>query len=268
MAKTATIQANGIAMRYSDEGPKDAPVVMMSHSLSAELAMWAPQAEALKGDYRVIRYDTRGHGGTDAPVGPYSLDMLGKDAVALMDALGLGKVHWVGLSMGGMIGQTVALAAPERLQTLTLADTSSGYPPEAVAGWAERIAGARKNGMAAGVEATIDRWFSPGFVKSAAAIVDPVRDMIRKTPVEGYCGCGAAIAQLNVTPRLGAIKAPTLVIVGEDDPGTPVAMSEIMAKGIPGAELVILPVARHLANLEDPKGFNDALLAFLKRHAG
>ncbi len=266
MTAAQTVRANGIDIRYADEGPKDAPAVVMSHSLSAELAMWEPQAAALRDRYRVIRYDTRGHGGSSAPEGPYTLDLLADDAIALMDALKLDKAHWVGLSMGGMIGQTLALKAPERLRSLTLADTSSGYPPEAVAGWAERIANARANGMAAGVDATIDRWFSPGFVAASPAVVDPVRAMIRATPVEGYCGCGAAIAKLNVTPRLGDIATPTLIICGEDDPGTPVAMSEIMRDGIPGAELVILPIARHLSNLEDPTGFNAALARFLDAH--
>lgn len=267
MTDTQKINVGGLNIRFADEGPKSAPVVMMSHSLSAEIGMWSPQADALKDRFRVIRYDTRGHGGTDAPEGPYTLDMLADDALGLMDALDLGKVHWVGLSMGGMIGQTLALKAPDRLLSLTLADTSSGYPADAVAGWADRIAAAKANGMAAGVDMTIDRWFSPGFVKEDPATIQAVRDMILATPVAGYCGCGAAIAQLNITPRLGEITIPTLVICGEDDPGTPLAMSEIMRDGIPGAELAVLPVARHISNLEDVEGFNQALEGFLDAQA-
>lgn len=266
MTETKSITANGISIRYSDEGPKDATVVVMSHSLSAELAMWGPQAKVLKGDFRVIRYDTRGHGGTEVPPGPYSLEMLAEDAVGLLDALGLDKVHWVGLSMGGMIGQTLGLRAPERLLTLTLADTSSGYPPAASAMWADRITAARENGMAAGVEATMERWFSPGFMASGAPVLDEVRSMIANTPVEGYCGCGAAIANLAVTPRLSEIKAPTLVICGEDDQATPLSMSETIRDGIPGAQLAVIPVARHLANLEDVGGFNAAMMNFLNAH--
>jgi len=263
MTETAFVQANGIRIRYADEGPRGAPAVVMSHSLSAELAMWAPQAAALTDRYRVIRYDTRGHGGTEVPPAPYSLDDLAADAIGFMDALGVEQAHWVGLSMGGMIGQTAALAAPARFRTLTLADTSSGYPPEAAAMWGDRIEAARQHGLAAGVEATMDRWFSPGFMASGAPILNEVRAMIAATPVEGYCGCGAAIAKLNVTPRLGEIKIPTLVICGEDDQGTPLAMSETMRDGIPGATLAVLPVARHLSNLEDVDGFNAALAAFL-----
>lgn len=263
MTETQIINVGGLNIRYADEGPKSAPVVMMSHSLSAELAMWAPQAEALKNRYRVVRYDTRGHGGTDAPDGAYTLDMLADDALGLMDGLSLDKVHWVGLSMGGMIGQTVALKAGGRFRSLTLADTSSGYAADAIAGWAERIKAAQTNGLAAGVDATIDRWFSPGFVEREPATISTVKDMILATPVAGYCGCGAAIAKLNVTPRLGEIQTPTLVICGEDDPGTPLSMSEIMRDGIPGAKLAVLPVARHISNLEDVAGFNAALEGFL-----
>lgn len=263
MTNTQTIQANGISIRYSDEGPKDAPVVVMSHSLSAELAMWEPQAAVLRNEYRVIRYDTRGHGGTEVAPGPYTLEMLADDAVGLFDALGLAKVHWVGLSMGGMIGQTLGLRAPERLLSLTLADTSSSYPAEASAMWADRIASARANGMAAGVEGTMERWFSPSFMASGASVLNEVRAMIASTPVEGYCGCGGAISNLGVTSRLGEITAPTLVICGEDDQATPLGMSETIRDGIPGAQLAVLPVARHLANLEDVNGFNAAMTAFL-----
>ncbi len=266
MTETKMISANGISIRYSDEGSKDAPPLMMSHSLSAELAMWDPQAAVLTDDFRVIRYDTRGHGGTEVPPGPYSLEMMADDAVGLMDALGLDKVHWVGLSMGGMIGQTLALRAPERLISLTLADTSAGYPPEAKAMWADRITTARANGMAAGVEGTMERWFSPSFMASGAPALDDVRRMIADTPVEGYCGCGAAIANLAVTPRLSEIALPTLVICGEDDQATPLSMAETIRDGIPGAQLAVLPVARHLANLEDVDGFNKAMLTFLRAH--
>ena len=263
MTETKMISANGIFIRYSDEGPQDAPAVVMSHSLSAELAMWDPQADVLKSDFRVIRYDTRGHGGTDAPVGPYTLEMLADDAVGLLDALSLDKVHWVGLSMGGMIGQTLGLCAPERLLSLTLADTSAGYPAAASSMWADRIKAARESGMASGVEGTMERWFSPGFMASGAPILDDVRRMIANTPVEGFCGCGAAISKLAVEPRLGEINLPTLVICGEDDQATPLSMAETIRDGIPGAELVVLPVARHLANLEDLGGFNVAMMRFL-----
>lgn len=263
----ASVKANGISVRYRFDGPEGGPVVTMSHSLSANIDMWEPQVAALTdAGYRVLRYDTRGHGGTDVPEGPYSLDTLAQDAAALLQALGIAKTHFVGLSMGGMIGQTLALARPDLLRTLTLCDTASGYPPEAVAMWQDRIAGAEKNGLEPGVETTMDRWFSPGFVAGNKAVCDKVRAMIRATPVKGYIGCCHAISKLAATPNLPKIKTPTLIIVGEDDPGTPVAMSRTIQQGIAGSELVILPVARHLSNMETVKEFNAALLAFLRRH--
>jgi 3-oxoadipate enol-lactonase len=146
----------------------------MSHSLSASHRMWDPQVPALADKYRVVRYDTRGHGGTSVPPGEYTLDQLADDAVGLIRALGLGKVHFVGLSMGGMIGQTVALRNPEVLRSLVLCDTSSGYPDEARAMWADRIAAARRNGMAGMVDATIERWFSPGCIEREPAMIGRV----------------------------------------------------------------------------------------------
>ena len=261
------VSANGISTYYEIEGPENGPVVTLSHSLAAHSGMWAPQMPALVArGYRVLRYDTRGHGQTEAPDGPYSLEMLADDAAALLQALGVAKTHFVGLSMGGMIGQTLALRRPELLRTLTLCDTSSGYPPEAAALWQDRIAAAEANGMEPNVEPTIERWFSPGFVLSNRPVIDSVRAMIRNTPVKGYVGCSHAIARLALTDRLSGITVPTLIIVGEDDPGTPVAMSRTIHERIAGSELVILPTARHLANMETADRFNEALLGFLARH--
>ena len=259
--------ANGASIHYEMEGPENGRVVTMSHSLSAHSGMWAPQVPALVArGYRVLRFDTRGHGQSNARDGPYSLEMLADDAAGLLRSLGIGKTHFVGLSMGGMIGQTLALKRPELLRTLVLCDTASGYPPESAGLWKDRIAAAQANGLAAGVEGTMDRWFSPGFMASGAPVLDAVRTMIRNTPVPGYVGCCHAISALDLTERLSGIDIPTLIIVGEDDPGTPVAMSRIMHERIAGSELVILPVARHLSNLEDVEGFNAALLDFLGRH--
>lgn len=260
------VEANGIRIAYAEDGPADGPVLLMSHSLSASGRMWEPQLPALTDKYRVIRIDTRGHGQTEAPSGDYTLDQLANDLLGVMDALGIQEAHYCGLSMGGMIGQTVALIAPERFKTLVLCDTSSGYPPGGASMWDERVKAARANGLAAGLDGTIDRWFSPGFVKSAPDVIAGVREMIVATPVDGYCGCSMAISKLAVTPRLGEINIPTLVIVGEDDQGTPVAMSETIRDGIPGAQLIVLPVARHLANMEDVAGFNKGLRGFLDAH--
>ncbi len=238
----------------------------MSHSLSASGLMWEPQLSALTDKYRVIRIDTRGHGQTEVPAGDYTLDQLADDLLGVMDALGIESAHYCGLSMGGMIGQTAALRALGRFKTLALCDTSSGYPPEMRTMWAERVKGARTNGLAATLDATIDHWFSLGFVQSAPDVIAGVKAMITATPVDGYCGCSMAISKLALTERLGEIAITALVIVGEDDQGTLIAMSEAIRDGIPGGQLVVLPVARHLSNMEDVEGFNKALRGFLDAH--
>ncbi len=257
------IQAGGITMHYTLEGPAGAPVVTMSHSLATDLGMWDPTVPALTGRFRVLRYDTRGHGGTDAPPGPYTLEQLADDALALLRALGIRRTHWVGLSMGGMIGQTLALKAPEVLASLALCDTTSRIPAEARPQWEDRIRTAESKGMEPLVEPTLGRWFTAPFRQQHPEVVERVARMIRSTPVPGYVGCCHAIAALNLTDRLGAITLPTIVIVGEDDPGTPVAASRVIAEAIKGARLAIIPAAAHLSNLEQPEAFNRALAGFL-----
>jgi 3-oxoadipate enol-lactonase len=239
-------------------------VILFNHSLATHLGMWNPQITPFSKDYRVLCYDTRGHGDTDAPRGPYTLASLARDAANLLDVLGIDKVHWVGISMGGMIGQAFALAYPDRLMSLALCDTTSEIPAEAHSVWNERIETARTQGMESLVEPTIDRWFSPGFVQRQPQTVETIRDMIRATPVEGFIGCSQAIMQLDFTGRLAEIRAPTLILVGEDDPGTPVAASELIHANMKGSELVVLPGARHLTNIEKTEDFNHALRDFLE----
>ncbi len=258
------ITANGIRMNYELTGPETAPVVTLSHSLAANLHMWDDQMPALA-NYRVLRYDTRGHGGSEAPAGDYTLEQLAEDAAALLEALGIERTHFVGLSMGGMIGQTLALMRPELLRSLVLCDTSSRIPPETAPAWDERIATAREKGMEALVEPTIERWFSPAFCTREPDKVDAVREMIRTTPVAGYIGCCRAIQRLDLTERLSEIRLPTQIIVGEHDPGTPVAASEAIHERIAGSELVVLPDALHFSNVEQRDAFNAALADFLSR---
>jgi 3-oxoadipate enol-lactonase len=260
------ITANGIGMNYTLEGPASAPVVTMSHSLAADSSMWDPQVPALTSRYRVLRYDTRGHGGTDAPAGAYTLDLLAQDARALLKALNITRTHWVGLSMGGMIGQTVALADPGLFDSLSLCDTSSRVPAEAKPLWTERIKTAETQGMEPIVEPTIGRWFTAPFVAGRKDVVDRVRALIRGTKPAGYAGCCHAISALDLTDKISAIKHPTLIVVGEEDQGTPVAASRVMNEKIGGSELVILKSASHLSNLEQPEEFTRALTAFLARH--
>jgi 3-oxoadipate enol-lactonase len=261
------IKANGIEMHYTLDGAANAPVVTLSHSLATDLSMWDPQMDALRARYRVLRYDTRGHGGTDAPDAAYTLDQLADDASALLKALGIGRTHWCGLSMGGMIGQTLALKQPQLFATLSLCDTSSRIPAEAQPLWADRIKTARSQGMEPLVEPTLGRWFTAPFRETGKDVVGGVAKMIRSTPAQGYAGCCHAIAALDLTDRISAISIPTLIVVGEDDQGTPVAASKVMNERIKGSELVIIPSAAHLSNLEQPAAFTTAVTGFLTRHS-
>ena len=259
------ISVNDISMNYTFDGPADAPVVTMSHSLATDRGMWDPTVPALTSRFRVLRYETRGHGETEAPRGAYTLEQLADDARALLRALGIQRTHWVGLSMGGMIGQVLALKAPDVLLSLSLCDTSSRIPADAKPQWEDRIRTAEAKGMEPLVEPTLARWFTAPFRERRKDVVDRVATMIRTTPVAGYVGCCHAISALNLTDRLSAIKLPTIVIVGEDDPGTPVAASRLIAENIKGARLEIISSAAHLSNIEQPEAFNRALSSFLEK---
>ena len=253
--------ANGIHVNYEIEG--SGPWVVMSHSLACGLHMWDEQVEALRDRYRVLRFDTRGHGASDAPDGAYTLDMLADDLHGLLQALRVERAHFVGLSMGGMIGMTYALKYPGALRSLVLCDTSSRIGPEAAPVWQERIDTVSAKGMEPMVEPTLKRWFTESFLATRPPVVERVAKMIRSTPSKGYIGCCHAIPKINLTDRLNAIKCQVQVIVGEQDVGTPVAMAETIHKAIPGSELVVIPSASHLSNLEQPAAFNRALLGFL-----
>ncbi len=256
------VNANGIDIHYEMHGPPGAPVVLLSHSLATDLRMWAPQA-ALAHDYRLLSYDTRGHGRSGVTPGDYTLELLAADALALVDALAIERVHWVGISMGGMVGQAFALANPERLAGIALCATLCEFPPDAAEAWQARVHTAGEQGMAALVEPTIERWFSPAFAGSGDATVQSVREMIRATPVQGYVACCRAIMGLDYTGRLADLRLPALVMVGEDDPSTPVSASQQIHGRIPGSRLRVIRGARHLCNIEKAGEFNAALAEFL-----
>jgi 3-oxoadipate enol-lactonase len=260
------IKANGIQMNYQLSGRENAPVVVLSHSLGSSLAMWNPQMESLESHYRVLRYDTRGHGGSDAPKGAYTLDQLGDDAIGLLNSLNIDLVHWVGLSMGGMIGQCLALNHADRILSLALCDTTAVIPEEAQSVWQERVDTASDKGMPALVQETLERWFSLPYLSQNSPGVELIRNHFLSTPVTGYIGCSEAIRNLNYLERLSEIKIPTLIMVGEDDPGTPVAASKAMHEQISGSRLVVIPSAAHLSNIEQAKVFSKALIEFLNEH--
>ena len=259
------IEVNGIKMNYELSGKEQAPVVVLSHSLACSMLMWTPQLELLESAFRVLRYDTRGHGGSDAPAGPYSLAQLVDDAIGMLDGLAFDRVHWIGVSMGGMIGQGIALNHAERLESLVLADTAAIISDEAQPVWQERIDAVGREGMTAVSEPTLERWFTPGYLKRKPPEIDQIRQQILMTPVAGYIGCSEAIRRLNYLDQLASIQTPTLIMVGADDPGTPVAASEAMHARIPGSKLEVIPSAAHLANIEQAEIFNANLMTFLQQ---
>jgi 3-oxoadipate enol-lactonase len=259
-----TIKVNGANVAYRFDGPEDAPVVMLSNSLASNFAMWDAQIPALTKKYRVLRYDQRGHGGSEATKPPYSFDMLLEDARGLLQALGIDKVHFCGLSMGGMTGQLFGAKYPDMLHSLILCDTNSKMPDPSV--WDGRLQMAEEKGLPALADSTLERWFTAPYHKAQPNEVARVGKMIAATPVDGFVGCGRAIQAMNHTPLLSGIKTPTLIIVGEDDPSTTVEQSEVIHREIDGSELVVLKNAAHLSNIEQAEAFNKALLTFLDAH--
>jgi 3-oxoadipate enol-lactonase len=255
--KTANV--NGTQIHYELQGKQGSSWLILSHSLACSVRMWDPQVAALKDRYCILNYDMRGHGKSAAPQGPYTLDMLADDVLGLMQALGIKRASYMGLSIGGMIGQTLALKQPGMFDRMVLADTSHAQPPEAIKQWEERIRIAQTQGMKPLVPSTMERWFTPSFRESPAA--RKIAQLIENTPVAGYVGCGQAIMKLNTTARLKEIKLPVLAIAGEADPSAP--GTRHIGETVPGAKLVMIPKAAHIANVEQAETFNQALRDFL-----
>ncbi|MDP7488203.1 MAG: 3-oxoadipate enol-lactonase [Alphaproteobacteria bacterium] len=262
---TETIAVNGIDIAYRWDGPKGAPVLTLSNSLASSYAMWDMQVPALIPSWRVLRYDTRGHGASGVSEGAYSMDMLARDVIGLWDALGVEKSAFCGLSLGGMTGQQLGIAHGERLTGLVLCDTIAKWPDGVTAIWNGRVRSAQQAGMGPLVEPTLERWFTKTYRERRPAVLDAVAEMIANTPVAGYVGASIGIVKIDFLERLSSISVPTLVIVGADDPATTVEASEAIQSRIPGAELAVVGEAAHLSNVEQPEAFNAALLEFLSR---
>lgn len=253
---------DGTRLAYRFDGPHDAPVLLLSNSLGTDHAMWDPQMAGLTQHFRVLRYDQRGHGASDAPAGAYSMDRLGRDVVELLDALGIAKAHFCGLSLGGMVGQWLAVHAPERIDKLILANTSAYMGPPS--GWQGRIAGVLADGMAPLAQASIGRWFTPAFPAQAPEAVEPIRQMLLANNPAGYAGCCAAIRDMDQRPTAPLNRLPTLVIAGAQDQATPVEASRFLVEAAADARLQVLEPAAHLSNVEQPAAFLAAITAFLK----
>jgi 3-oxoadipate enol-lactonase len=263
---TGTITTgDGCRIAYRFDGPTAGPVLLLSSSLGTTMDMWEPQLAAFAQQFRILRYDTRGHGRSDAPAGGYSLDRLGRDVVELLDALEIPRVHFCGLSLGGMVGQWLGLRVPERIERLVLAHTSAFMGPPSA--WDGRIAVVRERGMGAVADASIERWFTAEFVATDDASLDKVRAMLLAVNVGGYTGCCAAIRDMDLRRLGGLIDLPTLIIGGDADPATPPAHSEALADAICGSRLLFLSAA-HLGNMEQPTDFADAVLDFLAPSPG
>ncbi|HEX5080243.1 MAG TPA: 3-oxoadipate enol-lactonase [Geminicoccaceae bacterium] len=254
------VKANGIQIYYELSGAPDAPVVMLSNSLGTRLEMWEPQMPALR-RYRVLRYDSRGHGRSDAPSGAYSIALLGQDALALLDALGIEQVHFCGLSKGGMVGQWLGAHHGDRLLSLALCATASRIGTAEL--WNQRIEQSAGEGMAALVDGVAERWFTAGYRATPRPEVEQVRAMILATPAQGYGACCAAIRDMDQGEAVRSIRTPTLLVAGADDPATTVEMMRSLHERIPGSRLIEIAQAAHLVNIEQPERFNRALTSFL-----
>ncbi|HEV7261075.1 MAG TPA: 3-oxoadipate enol-lactonase [Bosea sp. (in: a-proteobacteria)] len=254
-----TIAGEPFNIRF--DGPADAPVLMLSNSLGTNLSMWDPQIAEWAKAFRILRYDSRGHGLSVATDRSFGIDRLGQDALAILDHFGIEKTHWCGVSKGGMVGQWLATNARERMGRVVLANTAAHMGPPSL--WNDRIDIARSRGMAALVPGVLERWFSPRFRETEPATVVKVSEMLTTTPAIGYATCCAAIRDMDQRETIRSIANPVLVIIGKLDPATPPAAGHLIADAIAGSRTVELNAA-HLSNLEQPEAFTGAVLDFLK----
>jgi 3-oxoadipate enol-lactonase len=254
--------ADRVAVHARVEGQEDAPALVMSSSLGTTLEMWDPQVERLAASRRLVRYDHRGHGGSPIPPGPYSIDQLGADALALMDRLGLERAAFCGLSLGGMVGMWVASEAPERIESLVLCCTTAHFHDPTP--WRERIAAVKGGGTEVVADQVIERWFTAEFRAREPGRIAWVREMISSTDDGGYVACCASLERLDLRDRLGAIEAPTLVIAGAADQATPIEHAWALEREIRDARLLVLPATAHLASVARPTEVGNAIAAHLE----
>lgn len=261
-----TVNVKGIDLYYESAGPEGAPVVVFSHSVGCSLEIWDAQFAALSDRYRCIRYDLRNHGRSQARDVETSIDDLAGDLAGLLDALGIDRAHIVGLSIGGMLGQAFAVAYPERVVSLGLVSTTAYLPP--LDFWQSRADTVRAEGMESVADGIMPRWFTDPFLKDRPDIVKGYRDRLAATDPAGYGRCCVAIGTMDIRDRIGAIAAPTLIIVGDEDPATPPAMAEDLRQRIAGAEMVVISGASHIISVEKPEAVTSLLAGFLARHDG
>jgi 3-oxoadipate enol-lactonase len=257
---------NGIELEYLVDGSPTAPAVLLSHSLATTMSMWKDQVPVLARDFRIIRYDMRGHGRSGVSPAPYDFALLAADVVGLLDHLGIERVAFVGLSIGGIIGQHLAIHHGDRLRCAVLCSTTSQISDQVRGVWDQRIAAVEAGGMESQTASTLERWFTAPYRAAQAETMTWVGDMIRTTPAAGFIGCGRAIQGIAVAKDLGRIKVPTLVVPADHDAGMPPALSEATHRGIAGSEFAVIANASHLSNIEQTAAFNAVVLSFLLKH--
>ena len=255
------VEANGIEFNVRIDGHRGSPWLVLSNSLATNLSMWDRQVEALRDRFRILRYDQRGHGESDAPAGQYDFGMLVADVIALMDALEIGRTHFAGLSMGGMTAIALAEQHPTRIDKVVACDCGPASTPQSAQQWKERIALAREHGMQALVQPTIERWFPADFIVANPDTIEKVRHMIRTTPLNGFIGCAHALANFDLRPGLADIRHPVQFICGGQDAS--LAGTKALHAAVPGSGFVEIPGAGHISNMENPTTFTHALQAFL-----
>lgn len=254
------IERVGCRIWYESDGARDAPALLLLNSLGATIDMWAPQLPALGASRRIIRFDYRGHGRSGTSPGPYPLDLLGRDALAVLDAAGAPSAAVCGISLGGMIAMWLGCYAAERVERLVL--TATGAKIGTDAGWNDRIAAVMAAGPEAIATAVLSRWFTAGFRDRSPEVVAPVAAALGRCSAEGYAGCAAAVRDADLRDAIGGIRVPTLVVTGTFDESTPPALGNAVAAAIPGATLIDLPAA-HLVNLEAADAYTSAVEGFL-----
>ncbi|HEY7383212.1 MAG TPA: alpha/beta fold hydrolase [Beijerinckiaceae bacterium] len=261
------VKANGITFHIAIHGREGAPWLTFSNSHATDLSLWDGQAARFADRFRVLRYDTRGHGGSEATDGAYDFALLSADVVALWDALSVTRSHYVGLSLGGTTGIEIALRYPDRVASLTACDCRCSAPPEFAASWDPRIEAARRDGMEALVEPTLQRWFTASFRAANPPALAQVAHMIRGTSVSGYVGCAEALKRIDCEPRLAGIRCPTLFLTGEKDPSAPPDLVGRWCAAVQGAHFAVVREAAHITNIEKPAEFDTALERFLAKVA-
>ncbi len=257
---------NGIAVNYEVSGPVDAPAVVLHHPLASNLTTWNALTAVLEPRYRVVRMDARGHGKTEAPDGPYTFETLAADVVGLLDHLGIAKARFLGLSMGGMVGQYLGLLFPERFHSLCLVSTTSAVPAGATKLWDERIRVASTGDLSSLIDAATGRWVTLETAKNRPELLAQLRADMQATPPKGYAGWSHAIRDLDITARLKDIRLPTRVIVGARDPATPPSAAAVIHREIAGSDLVEIPDVSHMLHVEQPEVFHSHVLPFFVAH--